>query len=198
MFLYLFDMLDFDDNGRVCATKEVDLAHARSNYLYLLSKYNQMFLKERAKDEKSVDKSENNFFRDELKDVLFDVENNGNFEKAAKCVLLNCCPKVQLIAKISKSQREIIEKLTDKLVLQDKEMAVHCQKAQNARELEYRLAFLLAANSKTIERLKKEDLSIVSNKSKLFKNIIGCNSMTETSVKLHNGEISLEQLKKAS
>lgn len=188
MFLYMFDMLDFDETGKVCATADVDLAHARSNYLYLLSKYNQMFL-----EENNAKIPE--FFKTELKDVLFDIENNGNFEKAAKCVIMNCCPKVQLIAKISKSQKDIIEKLNSKVVLQDKTMVEHCQKAKNERELEYRLAFLLAANSKTIERLKKEDLSVVSNKSKLFKNIIGANSMTETSVRLHNGEISLEQLK---
>lgn len=191
MFLYMFDLLDFDENGKVCATTDVDLAHARSNYLYLISKYNQMFL-----EENKVPVPE--FFKTQLKDILFDIENNGNFEKAAKCVIMNCCPKVQLIAKISKSQKDIIEKLNSKIVLQDKVMVEHCQKSKNERELEYRLAFLLAANSKTIERLKKEDLSVVSNKSKLFKNIIGANSMTETSVRLHNGEISLEQLKKVS
>ena len=45
-FLYLFDAIEFDAAGEVSASKSVSLEQARSNYLYLVSKYNQMILKE--------------------------------------------------------------------------------------------------------------------------------------------------------
>ena len=61
-FLYLFNLLDFDNKGQVMATSDVDLNHARSNYLYLLSKYNQRLLEDGEKIPE--------FFKTELAKVL--------------------------------------------------------------------------------------------------------------------------------
>lgn len=189
MFLYLFDMMDFDKNGKVCASKETDLAHARSNYLYLISKYNQMFLKESGAEIPE-------FFMKELNDVLFDVENNGNFEKAAKLVISNCVPKVQLMAKISSSQKDLIEKLNDKVAVGDKSLAQKLSKSVNNLQLQYTLTLISGQAFDKIYALKGQDLAETKNKSGLFKEIIRYNSLVETSDKIKNGEISLEQFKK--
>ena len=41
--MYLFDLVDFNEDGAVSATKLFDENHAKANYLYLVSKYNQKF-----------------------------------------------------------------------------------------------------------------------------------------------------------
>lgn len=188
MFLYLFDMLEFDNIGKVCASKEIDLAHARSNYLYLISKYNQVLLKENKAEVPE-------FFKNELNDVLFDIENNGNFDKAKKLVISNCVPKVQLLAKMSKNDKELIEKLNDVVAVKDKDFAQKFAKASNKLQLEYIITLIAGQVFDKAHMLKMQDLSETKNKSNLFKEMIKYNSLVETSDKVKNGELSVEQFK---
>ena len=71
-FLYMFDLLDFDNKGNLKAAKGADLAKAQSNFLYLISKYNQLFLK--AKKLPVPD-----FFKGELGNVVGESRKTSGF-----------------------------------------------------------------------------------------------------------------------
>ena len=107
-FLYLFDLIDFDENGIVCEGSH-GISQSQSNFLYLLSKYNQVILKE-----------ENlpipDFFKSELFSVL-EAVCEGNFGASKKKVLENCknftcenCECVILIKPQFEANREDISK----------------------------------------------------------------------------------------
>ncbi len=90
-FLHFFDEIDFDKNGMVCATKKVDINTARSNFIYLISKYNRLLLK-------SAGQKVPAFFTEELPTVLKEIEGGKDFLPLKKKVLGNCLEKVQACA----------------------------------------------------------------------------------------------------
>ena len=173
MFLYLFDMVEFDEKGNVCANAKLDIEHSRSNFLYLISKYNQQFLTENG--EKVPE-----FFKSQLNEVLFDVESHGNYEKARKAVLSNCCPKVQLMAKLSSSDQDLVRKLNDKVSVADMEFACKFGKAVNNLQLQYIITNISGKVFDNICTLSTQDLSDKKNKSSFYKEIIKYNALVHT------------------
>lgn len=176
-FLYFFDLLDFDKNGAVCATERVDLAHARSNFLYLISKYNQMFLK----DENLPIPS---FFKDDLQEVLQNVEQGGDYEKAKKQVLKSCLPKVQAYS--NTNERAFVSALAEKLSLKDMDFAEKMKNATNNLQLAYIITHISGSKFESIWKAMasegwQEDKQI---KSKLYKDVILYNSLVSTAEKV--------------
>ena len=131
-FIYLFNLLDFDQKGQVRETSDATLNMARSNYLYLLSKYNQKMLDE---GEKIPD-----FFKTELQSVLSDVENGGDFEKAKRVVLQNCKETVQEIASRCLSDKKLIVELNKALAKKTRKEGI--EKAVNHKQATYMLTSL--------------------------------------------------------
>jgi len=167
-FLYMFDLVDFDEKGEVCATKTASLEQSRSNYLYLISKYNQIFLKELG-----VDYDE--FFKTELPAVLVEVEKGGDFDKAKLIVLAHCGNFVQEMSAKSSTDRALVERLNENVVMQDSKFYKAYNNAVNDKERNY---IITLANDKIFSDIimgmtrtddKKE-------KSSLFKNIIKYNN----------------------
>ena len=161
-------------------------------FLYLLSKYNQLILEETKTEIPE-------FFKKEFKEeILPMVEQGGSFEKAAKVVLSNCCKEVLLLTKGAKSQKDIIEKLHGRMVMQDKMVGEKCRSSKNHLEAKYLMSVVAGNCFDTIHKLKQKDLTIVKNKSGLFKNVIGYNSLSDACDRLEKGTVSLEELKKIS
>ena len=90
-FLHFFDEIDFDENGMISATKKVDINKARSNFVYLISKYNRLLLK-------SAGQKVPKFFAEELPSVLKDIESGKDFLPLKNKVLENCLPQVGVCA----------------------------------------------------------------------------------------------------
>lgn len=197
MFLYMFGMLDFDKNDKVCEVVSkrdnvvlLDKDRARSNYLYLLSKYNQKLAEEMGV--KIPD-----FFKTELSNVLASVENGGNFEKAKALVLSNCVPMLQEIAGKKVSDKKLIETLNECVSLDDELFAKKFSKADNNLHLQYIITNISGSIFDNIFALKTKDLSDVKTKSKLFKEIIKYNGLMLASAKVKNNELSHEEFKTA-
>lgn len=178
--LLLFNLVGFDQNGDVCATKKFDENQSRSNYLYLISKYNQAFLKEQEEPVPA-------FFKDELGKVLCDVENGKDFESAKAQVLKNCLPEVQSLAK-TESDRDLILSLADKLLVKDEKFASRFQKAVNNLELSYIITQIAGKVFDSIDT-NLDNLGDKKSKSELFKSVIKYNSLVNTAGKIQENKI---------
>lgn len=186
-FLYMFDMLDFDENGSVCASNKYDLAHARSNFLYLVSKYNQNYLQENGISCPA-------FFKEELPKLLNDVSNGGNFEKAKKTVLSNCLPKVQLFAEKSKSDRELVALLNENASIKDEEFAQKFSKVVNNLQLSYVITMI---SGKLFEKVALQTassnvLTDSKSRSKTFKDIIKYNGLVLSADRVKENSLSVK------
>ncbi len=189
-FLYLFDKVDFENDGQVCATKQHGLEETRSNFLYLVSKYNQAFLQENGE-------SIPEFFKSELNKVLEDVEKGGDFSKAKSKVLENCCEKVQKLAKTSKTEKEFVSSLNDNVSLKDKSFAESLKKVDNNKHLEYIITFF---SGKLFEKVSIQsalggaDMD-KKEKSNLYKDMIKYNSLVAVTDKIKDNSYSLQDIK---
>lgn len=190
-FLYLFDMVDFDkETKNVCATSRYSLEQARSNYLYLVSKYNQNLLKE-----KDLDVPE--FFKEELSNVLQNVENGGDFDKAKAQVLKNCLPEVKKVAQSLNCDEALIFKLNELTSENDKQFASKFSKAVNNLQLSYIITQISGKIFDETVTLSL-DLSDKKAKSNAFKNIIKYNGLIATADKVKSNEISVSDYKIAN
>lgn len=183
-FIYLFDLIDFDKNGTVCQSGSCSLEQSRSNFLYLLGKYNQNFLK-------SQNLPIPAFFKEELAGVLRDVEDGKDYEKAKATVLSHCLPVVQELAKTSTSEKELVSKLNEKVALEDKEFADKFDKVVNKLQLEYIITSTLG---KIYERTTKtlgqpNALGSVETKSPIFKDMIRYNGLVCAIEKVKSGQM---------
>ena len=185
-FVYLFDLLDFDVNGCVCESKHADLSHARSNFLYLISKYNQMMLQEEKLPVPA-------FFKEELGFVLADVENGGNFETAKNKVVENCLPSVQLFANLN--EKEMVGSLSEKVSIKDVEFSQKVKKSVNNVQLGYIITQNLGKVFNKICALQVAEQS-KENKSSLYKQIIKYNSLTSVAEKVSKNDFSKDKLVK--
>lgn len=178
-FMYLFDMVEFDKKGKVCETKSLDLQHSQSNYLYLVSKYNQAFLQDAGMSIPS-------FFKENLNELLVSVENGEDFSKAEKKVLSNCMPEVKAMAKSSESEQEFISKLNERVSVKDKVFLESLKNVGNDKHLKYVLTFCSGRLFETasIKALKADIHTDPKEKSKLFKDIINYNSLVRTADKV--------------
>lgn len=180
-------MFDFDDKGNVCASNKYDLSHARSNFLYLVSKYNQNYLQENGLSCPA-------FFKDELTGILNNVSDGGDFEKAKKTVISNCLPKVQLYAQTSNNERELIAKLNENTSIKDEEFAHKFDKVVNSLQLGYIITMI---SGKLFEKLALQtaisnDLSDCKTRSKIFKGIIKYNGLVCSADRVKDNSLSVE------
>ena len=128
-FLYFFNVVDFDEKGGVCKTKEYEENDAKANFLYLVSKYNQKFLKQ--------DEKYDEFFKNDLQNVLDSVKKGGDFDKAKNEVISHCKEDVKIILKNSKSDEEFVKKLNAKMVEHETSFSRQFEKAVNNLQLSY-------------------------------------------------------------
>lgn len=190
-FLHLFGMVEFDkETKNVCATSRFNLEQARSNYLYLVSKYNQNLLKE-----KNMEVPE--FFKDELSNVLKNVEKGGDFEKAKSLVLRNCLLEVQKQAKGASCDESLIVRLNELVAENDKQFASKFSKAVNNLQLSYIITQISGKIFDETVTLSL-DLSDKKAKSNAFKNIIKYNGLIATADKVKSNEISVSDYKIAN
>lgn len=186
-FIYLFDKIGFDKNGAVCATKACTLEQARSNFLYLLSKYNQHFLQE---DKLPIPA----FFKENLSGVLSGVENGENYESAKKEVLKNCTPKVITLAKGVKSEQEMISKLNDLVYVNDSKVG-DLKKADNKKHLEYILTALSGNVFESVfAQINSGAEAEKKTRSNLYKDIIKYNSLVSTADKVKENKCAFEDV----
>lgn len=166
-FLYFFDELNFDEKGEVCETKTVDKNNARSNFLYLICKYNQELLNE--KNEPIPE-----FFKTGLNKLLDEVENGKNYEKNKKQILSECIPEVQACA--NSSDRAMILQLNEFVSVSDKELS---KKFENDLHRNYVQTHISGRLFDEIERAKKTMMIKPEKKvkSEIFKKMIKYNRL---------------------
>ena len=167
-FLYLFDLLDFDDNGQVTETKEVDLNHARSNFLYLVSKYNQNLLKQDEGQTLPI------FFKEELASLLESVENGGDYLQAKNAVFENCLPQVKAMK--NEKESDVIENLNRMAVFQDAKFIEDMKKITVVNDLQHQY-IITNISGKLFSKIMKGKEDFKQNKSALFKAVINYNSL---------------------
>ena len=187
-FLYFFDMVAFDkDTREVCETNSFNLGQARSNFLYLISKYNQNILKEKKEEVPS-------FFKEELSTVLEGVENGGDFEKAKATVLKNCLPEVQKQADGAYCDETFIIRLNELAAESDKQFAAKFSKAVNNLQLSY---IITQVSGKIFDETiaLTMDMSDKKAKSAAFKNIIKYNGLMVAADKVKQNEMSVEDFR---
>ena len=191
-FLYLFDAIEFDAAGEVSASKSVSLEQARSNYLYLVSKYNQMFLKEENQEVPA-------FFKEELGAVLAEVEKGGDFDKAEKKVLANCVARVQKMASDAQSRRQFVSALNAQIALDDKKIVDKVGVAENRLHKEYLFTKLAAQvfESVVIASAKEGAMADKKSKSAIFKDIIKYNSLIASASMVKSAEAGVQTSKSA-
>ena len=185
-FLYLFDMVNFDENGNICAGKD-GLEISRSNFLYLVSKYNQTILQE-----ENLPVSD--FFKTELAEVLEEVEKGGDFDKAKGEVLSNCHLKVQQLALSAKSAKALISSLNANISARDEAFAKLVGKNVNHLQLAYIITSLSGKVEKKIEDTLQGEVSGKNEKSKVFKDMIKYNRLMLTAQKVSTRELSVKDL----
>lgn len=150
-FLYLFDLMDFDINGKVCASKSVDLPHAQSNFLYLICKYNQMILK-------TLQQPMPIFFKEKLSNLLSQLENGEvSFEKAKHEVLSECHKSVQEMS--AQNDKTLILKLREFVSL---DKVASCDKNVNK----------FVSDLHTVENVLEKENKLTRESGKKFNNII--------------------------
>ena len=189
-FLYFFDLVDFDSKGNVCETKRFDKDHARANYLYLISKYNQQFLS----DKKSEIPP---FFKTDLNTVLQATENGVDFKKAKQVVLANCTPEVQYWALKSKSDKELIQNLNASVSIKDKAFAKSFSDNMNGLHLAYVITGRIGNIQMVLTKILTEEkvLSDAKTKSMVFKDIIKYNALVDTAEKIQSNQLTTSDVK---
>ncbi len=181
-FLYLFDLMDFDENGKVKETKGVTLSQARSNFLYLVSKYNQKFLKEKKLPVPA-------FFKDELSGLLTFVELGRDYELIKKKVLSACLPRISALSNIN--EKELISSLNSQVTLDDLDFADKFRDIKNTLQLEYIMTTISGKIFDKIFALRSQPMS-KDNKSKLYKEIINYNALVSATAKVREDNLDVK------
>ncbi len=185
-FLYLFGLVKFDIYGNITSDGGKE-GISRSNYLYLVSKYNQTILQE-----ENLPISD--FFKTELQAVLKAVENGGNFAKAKEKVLSNCHLKVQKAALSCGCDKDFILKLNETISARDEAFAKFVGQNINHLQLAYIITSISGKVESKIEGLLFEGLNSKSEKSKAFKEMIKYNRLMLTAEKVAAGEVTAKDL----
>ena len=178
-FLYLFDLMDFDEHGKVKEAKGITLSQARSNFLYLVSKYNQKFLKEKNLPVPS-------FFKEELSGLLTYVEMGRDYELIKKKVLSACLPRISALSNIN--ERELIFSLNSQVTLDDLDFADKFKDIKNTLQLEYIMTTISGKIYDKIFSLFSQPMT-KENKSKLYKEIINYNALVSATSKVREENI---------
>lgn len=189
-FLYLYDLVDFDENGKIKATRRYnDENIVASNFLYLICKYNQLILQDekKKKDEKLELPL---FFKEKLSSLLTNVEKGETSkEYAERLILKECHPKVRKVCEEAKSDKEIVEKLNQLMSLDSTSFAKKVKGVTNKKEQEYIMTKISGDMMDQITNLLagsgvEEDPA--KAKSLLYKKVISYNGLVSATMNLHN------------
>ena len=188
--MYLFDLVDFNEDGEVCASKLFDENHTKANYLYLVSKYNQKFL-----DMQGLKVPE--FFKNELAGILAGVEMGDDFEKAKKIVISNCLPKVKMMERESDSDKEFIASMNEFVSYDDKKFKKDIETATNGKHNEY---IITATSGQILDSVFKnlqnpENLNDKILKSKIYKDVISYNGLMASIEKVGTKDNAVSDVK---
>lgn len=177
-FLYFYDLIDFDADGRVKATKKyTNLNKAESNFLYLVAKYNQNIVKEN-----SVNNEDSAvlppFFKQELAPLLSSVESGEKSkEYALRVILANCCDEVKKASIDTKSDKELVLKLSSLVDVNAENYAKKFKKAVNKKQLEY---VITQTAGNLMNEISNNVLKVDSDakvKSSVYKKVISYNGL---------------------
>ena len=182
-FLYLFNVVDFDEKGAVCKTKEYEENDAKANFLYLVSKYNQKLLEENEK----ID----DFFKNDLQNVLDSVKNGGDFDKAKKEVVAHCKSDVRNEFKSAKSDEDFIKKLNQIMVKHETGFAKQFEKAVNNLQLSY---IITSISGNLFNEILELGDGTVKEKSNMYKKIVDYNALIHIAEKVASNELSKEDV----
>ncbi len=185
--LQFFDLMSFDENGNVCGNQQTALAQARSNFLYLVCKYNQNFLKEEKLPLPA-------FFKEQLGSVLEEVEKGGSYEAAKAQVFSNCLPTVQTYAHCAEA--EAVKGLNKQVSLADLAFSQKVKNTVNNVHLGYVIYQNYVKIFDKIVALQMQDQT-PANKSSLFKKVIQFNSLSSVADKVSKNDISKDKLLEA-
>lgn len=190
MFIWLSDLIGFDAAGELSATKICSIEQVCSNFLYIVSKYNQRLIKDEAKTS-NVKPKLPEFFMTELKGLLQKVENKEiSFEKAEKQVISNCLPSIQKTYKNAKSKRDILCKLCEQVTLSDEDFTNKNAKtlASNGGKNKFLQYIMTVVSGSLMTQVEKSicdgGLTDDKEKSKIFKGIISYNTLVQTAERL--------------
>lgn len=185
VFLYLYDLIDFDKVGNVTRTKRCDNERiAVSNFIYLICKYNQYLLREKA--QKRGEKVEiPAFFKEELDSLLKKVE--GGFvtkEFALNEVSKSCLGEVKRIIDGARCDKDIINELNRLVDINSMEFAKKFKGVVNKKQLEYIMTHISAQLMDEIGAILKSESIDKKTKSTLYKKIISYNGLVNTATRL--------------
>ena len=178
MFLYLYDLIDFDKVGNVTKTNKCeDEKKVISNFIYLVCKYNQYLLHE--KSLKTKEKMEiPSFFKDDLEKLLTKLENGQvTKEHALNEVAKSSLPEVKKIIEEARCDREIIDKLNALVDVNSLEFSKKFKGVVNKKQLEYIMTHISAKLMDEIGEILKNEVSDKKVKSALYKKIISYNGL---------------------
>lgn len=190
-FLYLYDLVDFDENGNIKATKRYkDVKIVASNFLYLICKYNQNLLQEEAK--KKGEKLElPPFFKEKLSTLLGKVE-SGEVSKEYALVSISkeCSPVVKKICDNAINDAEIINDLNSLMSLDELSFSKRIKGITNKKQQEYIMTKISGELMDEITNLLAGEVSNEENpakvKSNLYKKVISYNGLVNATMNLHN------------
>lgn len=178
MFLYLYDLIDFDKVGNVTKTNKCeDEKKVISNFIYLVCKYNQYLLHE--KSLKTKEKMEiPSFFKDDLEKLLTKLENGKvTKEHALNEVAKSSLPEVKKIIEEARCDREIIDRLNALVDVNSLEFSKKFKGVVNKKQLEYIMTHISAKLMDEIGEILKNEVSDKKVKSVLYKKIISYNGL---------------------
>lgn len=191
-YLNMFNLIGFDANGEVCATEICNLNKSRSNFLYLVCKYNLQFLKEKGQECPE-------FFKESLSRVLEAVEQGANYKKARVGIAKYCLPEVGDLLSSNATDKAVVVALNEKMTQVCKPDEVlslvgkqKCDTKVNKDMITYIITHFAG---KVDAEIEKDIKNIDDPKSfrRLFKNIIKSNSLVLSAQKIQTGEISYDQ-----
>ncbi len=175
--LYLFDLIDFDENGAVCTTKKYGKEDAQKNFLYLISKFNQVLLKQQSLKLP-------NFFKEDFQNTL-----KMPYAYAKKAIFSNCLPEIENLASLP--EQEVLFELIDTVKIADEKTISKLNSAVNGVQKGYIITSRFNKVFGNICSLIAKDEIDKAEKSMLYKNIIECNALSRMAEKLKSGEENL-------
>lgn len=185
MFLYLYDLIDFDEVGNVTKTKYCDdVKKVASNFVYLVCKYNQYLLHEKAL--KAKEKLElPSFFKEDLEGLLAKVEKGqAKKEYALNEVAKNSLPEVKKIIEEARCDRDIVNNLNALVDVSSLEFSKKFKGIVNKKQLEYIMTHISAKLMDEIGEILKNEVKDKKIKSTLYKKIISYNGLVNAATEL--------------
>lgn len=185
MFLYLYDLVDFDDVGNVTKTKHCkDEKKVVSNFIYLVCKYNQYLLHE--KSLKAKEKMEiPAFFKEDLEKLLAKVESGQvSKEYVLNEVAKSSLPEVKKIIEEARCDKDIINNLNALVDVYSLEFSKKFKNIVNKKQLEYIMTHISAQLMDEIGEILKNEVSDKKVKSTLYKKIISYNGLVNAATKI--------------